>query len=126
MALVGDEENRIPVVVQTGVRAGQVGLRQIDEFVFIFAGDRLATRAVQMCLHGVAFPSAFLAAFISFLYDRTLSSEPASEMSATEICVPALPKSPAAARQPFGVTAHCLPSSARKMRASCSPTPGSP
>ena len=89
--LVGHEEDRVPVVLQTGVRAGQVGLRQINQFVFVFAGDRLATRTVQMCLH-VAFPVvAFLAAFICFLNDRTFSSDPASTMSATDMCVPALP-----------------------------------
>ena len=66
--LVSHEEDRIPVVLQTGMRAGQVLLSQIDQFVFVFAGDRLATRTVQMRLHYVAFPvDAFLAAFICFL-----------------------------------------------------------
>ena len=82
-ALIGHEEDRVPVVLQTRMRAGQVSLRQVDQFVFVFAGDRLATRAIQMCLHDAAFPAAFLAAFICFLYERTFSSEPASAMSAT-------------------------------------------
>ena len=84
MALIGHEENGVPVVLQTRMRAGQVGLRQVDQFVFVFAGDRFATRAIQMCLHSAAFPAAFLAAFICFLYERTFSSEPASAMSATD------------------------------------------
>ena len=37
------------------------------------------------------FLAALAAAFICFLYDRTFSSDPASTMSATDRCVPALP-----------------------------------
>jgi hypothetical protein len=33
-----------------------VGLGQLDQFVFVFAGDGLAARTVQMSLHVAAFP----------------------------------------------------------------------
>ena len=59
--------------------------------------------------------AALAAAFICFLYARTLPIDWSSTISATEMCEPALPKSPAAARQPFGVTPYCLPSKAKKI-----------
>jgi len=88
---VGHEQNRVPVVLQAWVNAGKVCLGELDQFVFIFPDDGLAARTVQVCLHVAAFPLAFLAAFICFLYERTLSSELASAISATDRCVPALP-----------------------------------
>src|SRR5438270_10917887 len=101
--------------------AGKVGLGQFDQLVLVLADDGFAARTRYVCLHVAAFP--FAAAFICFLYDRTCESEFASTMSATDRCAPALPKSPAASRQPVGVTPYCLPSNARKIFAFCSPKP---
>ena len=82
--LVGHEQDRVAVVLQAGVNAGKVCLGEFDQFVFVFPDDSLATRTVQVCLHVAAFPFTFLAAFICFLYERTLSSELASAISATD------------------------------------------
>ena len=48
---VGHEEDCVAVVLAAGVRLGQVSLRLFDQVVLVLAGDRLAARAVQMCLH---------------------------------------------------------------------------
>ena len=56
---------------------------------------RAAVATYFLAALAAAFPRSLRscprAAFICFLYDRTFSSEPASTMSATERCVPALP-----------------------------------
>src|SRR5271170_6986715 len=113
------------------MNAGKVRLGQLDELILVLADDGLAARTRYVCLHVAAFPfgyclDALAAAFICFLCDRTFPNDWASTISATEMCVPAFPNSPAAARQPFGATPYCLPSNARKICAFCSPKPGSP
>lgn len=84
-ASVRHEQNRVPVVVQTGVNAGQVSLSQFDQLILVLADDGFPARTRNVCLHVAAFPFAFpeafsdalpdafpdAAAFICFLYDRT-------------------------------------------------------
>src|SRR5271166_5788858 len=122
--LVRHEKNCVAVVLQTRMNAGKVSLGQFDQLILILADDGFAARTRNVCLHVAAFP--FAAAFICFLCDRTCPSERASTISATDMHVPGLPNSPAASRQPVGVTPYCLPSNAKKIFAFCSPKPGSP
>src|ERR1700728_3016584 len=130
---VRHEQDGVAVVIEARMNAGEMSLGQLDQFVLILADDGFSARTRDVCLHDGAFPSgdrsyfaALAAAFMCFLCARTFPIDWSSTISATEICAPAWPKSPAAARQPFGVTPYCLPSRAKKICAFTSPKPGNP
>src|SRR5690606_18817292 len=67
----------------------------------------------------------FAAAFMAFLSSRTFVSASGETMSATLRCAPSSPYGADASRHPAPVNPYCLPSSARKIFAFCSPNPGS-
>jgi hypothetical protein len=53
---VRHEQDRVAVVIQAGVHAGEVRLGQFNELVLVLTGDGLATWTRYVRLHVVAFP----------------------------------------------------------------------
>jgi hypothetical protein len=56
---VGDEQNRVSVVLQARMGSGKVRLGQFDQLIFVCSDNSFAAWAVQVCLHVATFPFAF-------------------------------------------------------------------